>query len=51
MAGFVPKPHTPFQWVAQVPREEFQRKYMFLKDNFRIKNVTYNWHDPSVSFL
>ncbi len=48
---FVPKPHTPFQWVAQVPREEFQRKYMFLKDNFRIKNVTYNWHDPSVSFL
>ena len=51
VAGFVPKPHTPFQWVAQVPREEFQRKYMFLKDNFRIKNVTYNWHDPSVSFL
>ena len=51
VAGFVPKPHTPFQWVAQVPREEFQRKYMFLKDNFHIKNVTYNWHDPSVSFL
>ena len=51
VAGFVPKPHTPFQWVAQVPREEFQRKYMFLKDNFRIKNVTYNWHDPAVSFL
>ncbi|MDY3071469.1 MAG: TIGR03960 family B12-binding radical SAM protein [Eubacteriales bacterium] len=51
VAGFVPKPHTPFQWAAQTTREEFQRKYMFLKDNFRIKNVTYNWHEPAVSFL
>ncbi len=51
VAGFVPKPHTPFQWAAQATPEEFQRKYRLLKDNFRIKNVTYNWHEPSVSFL
>jgi len=27
VAPFVPKPHTPFQWEAQVEREELARRY------------------------
>ncbi len=51
VAGFVPKPHTPFQWAAQDTPAEFRRKYMLLREQMKIKNVTYNWHEPDVSFL
>ncbi len=29
--GFVPKPHTPFQWCAQDPVEEMDRKLVLLR--------------------
>lgn len=46
---FVPKPHTPFQWVAQVSREEYLRRVSLLRDNIRARNVVYNWHDAETS--
>lgn len=48
---FVPKPHSPFQWEAQVPMEEYQRRVNLLRENMKAKNVTYNWHDPDTSFI
>ncbi len=51
VACFVPKPHTPFQWEAQNTREEFERKAHLLRDAIKAKAITYNWHEPSVSFL
>ena len=48
---FVPKPHSPFQWEAQVTMEEYQRRVQLLRDNMKAKNVTYNWHDPDTSFI
>ncbi len=51
-ACFVPKPHTPFQWEAQVSMEEYQRRVDLLRDALkRDKSITYNWHDPQTSFL
>jgi radical SAM superfamily enzyme YgiQ (UPF0313 family) len=47
---FVPKPHTPFQWEAQVTREEYLRRVTLLRERMRAKAVTYNWHDPETSF-
>lgn len=48
---FVPKPHSPFQWEAQVTREEYRRRVNLLRDSITAKNVTYNWHDPDTSFV
>lgn len=50
-ACFVPKPATPFQWVAQDTRDEFQRKARLLKDAIREKAIKFRWHDPDTSFL
>ena len=48
---FVPKPHSPFQWEAQVTMDEYKRKVNLLRENIKAKNVTYNWHDPDTSFV
>ena len=49
---FVPKPHTAFQWEAQIPVEEYQRRVNLLRDALkRDKSITYNWHDPETSYL
>lgn len=49
---FVPKPHTAFQWDAQIPVEEYQRRVNLLRDALRQdKSITYNWHDPETSYL
>ncbi len=50
-ACFVPKPQTPFQWEAQNTREEFSRKAALLREAITAKAITYNWHEPTVSFL
>ena len=47
---FVPKPHTPFQWEAQVSREEYLRRVTLLRENMKARAVTYNWHDADTSF-
>jgi radical SAM family uncharacterized protein len=31
VGGFVPKPHTPFQWAAQDPPEEIERKLALIR--------------------
>ena len=48
---FVPKPHRPFQWEAQVTMDEYRRRVQLLRDNMKAKNVTYNWHDPETSYI
>jgi radical SAM family uncharacterized protein len=35
IGGFVPKPHTPFQWAAQCPAETVDRRLKALKDTLR----------------
>lgn len=50
-SSFVPKPFTPFQWEAQDTMQTIIDKQMFLKDGLRIKGVTYNWHEPQLSYL
>lgn len=51
-AMFIPKPVTPFQWVAQISEEEMYRKQDLLKaELFRIKGVHYAWHAADVSVL
>ena len=48
---FVPKPFTPFQWVKQESIDEFKRKAYLVKDSIRDKKVTFNYHDPELSYI
>ncbi len=49
---FVPKPFTPFQWVAQDTVPELLRKVQLLRERLKkVKGVTFNWHESSLSFL
>lgn len=49
---FVPKPFTPFQWVAQDTLEQIYEKQNKLRDILRqVKGVNFNWHDPELSML
>lgn len=51
-SAFIPKPHTPFQWEAQVSREEYLRRVRLLSDALkRWRAITYNWHDAEVSLI
>lgn len=51
VAGFVPKAHTPFQWVPQVDLEELKEKQQYLKSKIRNRRITYNYHDAQLSFV
>ncbi len=47
IGGFVPKPHTPFQWFGQNTVAELQRKIGLLRSaTAKAKGVQLKWHDP-----
>lgn len=48
---FIPKPHSPFQWEAQVSIEEYLRRVNLLRSSLTARNVTYNWHDAETSYV
>ncbi|MBQ4133822.1 MAG: TIGR03960 family B12-binding radical SAM protein [Desulfovibrionaceae bacterium] len=49
---FVPKPHTPFQWEAQISLSEIERRISYLLERFKAeKNLKMRWHEPKMSFL
>jgi len=48
---FVPKPHTPFQYVPQLPIEEIQKRIHWVKDRIKSRNIHLKWHDPEQTFL
>ncbi|HMK99047.1 MAG TPA: TIGR03960 family B12-binding radical SAM protein, partial [Acidimicrobiales bacterium] len=50
VGGFVPKPHTPFQWFGQDTTAELRRKVGILKDEARgVRGLTLRWHDPEAT--
>lgn len=51
ISPFVPKPHTPFQWVGQPPQEEIIEKLSFLKEDITRKKIKFKGHDYKMSFL
>jgi radical SAM family uncharacterized protein len=46
IGGFIPKPHTPFQWAAQLGHEETDRRLGLLREALRgIKAIGLRYHD------
>ncbi len=46
VSTFVPKPHTPFQWVPCISVEEIQEKQEHLRKHLRGPGLKLNWNDP-----
>ncbi len=51
LATFIPKPHTPFQWAAQVSLAESKEKLEWLKANLKQQGVQIKWQNPEVSLV
>ncbi len=51
VSNFVPKPHTPFQWVEALPHEELARRQKLLRPLRKRPGVELNYHDPVTSVL
>lgn len=50
IGGFVPKPHTPFQWAAQLDHEATDARLLKLRDVIRAdkqygRSIGYRYHD------
>jgi radical SAM family uncharacterized protein len=48
VGGFVPKPHTPFQWFGQNTLAELRRKIDLLRRR-KPRHVQLKWHDPAAT--
>ena len=51
VATFVPKPHTPYQDVAQLPYEEAVVRIKALRDYYRKTRVMVKAHEPEISYI
>ena len=51
LSTFVPKPHTPFQWVAQEREQQLNAKHELLKIGLRRKGIKLSWQEPKLSLL
>ncbi len=51
VSTFVPKPHTPFQWVAMDSEKQLNLKHEILKAELRRKGVKLSWNEPKTSLL
>jgi radical SAM family uncharacterized protein len=51
VSTFVPKPHTPFQWVAQASMEELDARQRILRSGLKKMGIHLSWQDPGVSLL
>lgn len=51
VASFVPKPFTPFQWMAQCSVEEIERKQQYLKSLFTDRHIKFAYHDAKTGRL
>jgi radical SAM superfamily enzyme YgiQ (UPF0313 family) len=51
VAGFVPKPHTPFQWDAQATRDVLRERGRYIKGRVKSKKISLSYHEPDQTFL
>lgn len=51
VASFVPKPHTPFQWMAQDSMETLQNKLDYLRQGLRHPGIRFSYPRVEESFL
>jgi radical SAM family uncharacterized protein/radical SAM-linked protein len=51
VSTFVPKSHTPFQWAAQIDRDETASRQQYIRRYFHKGRARVKFHNARVSFL
>lgn len=51
ISPFIPKPHTPFQWVKMDDLDSLNEKINYLKENMASKNINIKWQKPEMSII
>ncbi|MFH2138842.1 MAG: TIGR03960 family B12-binding radical SAM protein [Candidatus Omnitrophota bacterium] len=51
ISNFIPKAHTPFQWLGMNTPEELAAKQQYLRSRLSAKNLKVSFHDVRMSFL
>lgn len=51
VGNFIPKPHTPFQWVPMDSVETLQHKIDLLKEALRKTRIKFSYNDPEKTLL
>jgi radical SAM superfamily enzyme YgiQ (UPF0313 family) len=51
VSTFIPKPHTPFQWVSCDSIEQIQAKLSLLKQELCHREIKLTWTNPEVTLL
>lgn len=51
VASFVPKPHTPFQWMGQESMDSLREKQRYLRDKLRHPGIRFSYPHVEESFL
>jgi hypothetical protein len=51
VSTFIPKPHTPFQWVSVDTLEQIKAKQDLLKRELRDRNIKLTWTNPEDTLL
>jgi len=51
VSTFSPKPHTPFQWAAQLDREDTVARQALLRHELGRRGIEFRWHDSRLSWL
>jgi radical SAM family uncharacterized protein/radical SAM-linked protein len=51
VATFIPKPHTPFQWAAQLSLADAEERIKKIQDQLKLSGIQFKWQNPKVSRL
>jgi radical SAM-linked protein len=51
VATFIPKPHTPFQWAAQLSLAESCDRLRWLQERLKSAGIEFKWQNPEMSRL
>lgn len=51
VSTFSPKPHTPFQWAAELSLEETQARQSLLRHELHRRGIEFRWHDGRLTML
>ena len=50
-SNFIPKAHTPYQWIGQCDAETLRRRHRILREGCRKAGIQFSWEDPEKSLL
>jgi radical SAM family uncharacterized protein len=51
VGAFVPKPHTPYQWAAQLDEEAARKKLNFIREKLKSRGHKTGVQDPFISII